>query len=335
MIYNKKKFLVGLSLFLMAVFLFFVFEVYVPKLGTETKVLTYIVQEGKGTKDIADDLEKQQVIKSSLFFRLYAAVSGQYSKLQAGKYELSSSMSIYKIVGRLSSGDVVSFKITLLEGWTLKDMSHYLQEQHFYSSKSFIESTKKDWSQQFTFLKDKPKSFNLEGYIFPDTYKVYPDDNVDALIEKALNNFNKKLTPDLRQEISKQNKSIFQIITMASIIEKEANKMEDKKIISGILWKRLKNGMPLQVDSTINFITGKSDGKAAIKDTKVDSLYNTYKYGGLPLGPISNPGMDSILAAIYPKESSYWYYLAADGTGQTIFSKTLEEHQAAIDKYFK
>ena len=91
----------------------------------------------------------------------------------------------------------------------------------------------------------------------------------------------------------------------------------------------------MQVDASVNFITGKSDSKVAIKDTKIDSPYNTYKYAGLPLGPISNPGIDSILAAIYPTDNPYWYYLAADGTGQTIFSETVEEHQAAIDKYFK
>lgn len=324
-----------LGLFLVAIFLFYVFEVYVPNLGTTTKSLNYVVESGKGTKEIANELEKQGIIKSGLFFRLYALISYQYSKLQAGKYDLSSDMSISEIVNKLGSGDISIHKITLLEGWTLKDMSEYLQQNNFYNSKDFIESAKKDWSQEFSFLKDKPKKMNLEGYIFPDTYIVHPDDSVDTLIEKSLSNLDKKITSELRQEISKQKKTLFQIITMASIIEKEANNTEDKKIISGLLWKRIKNDIPLQVDSSVNFVTGKSDSKVAIKDTKIDSPYNTYKYIGLPLGPISNPGMDSILAAIYPTDSPYWYYLAADGTGETIFSKNLEEHQAAINKYFR
>jgi len=335
MIYRNRKKLIVLGLFLTAIFLLYVFEIYIPNLGSKTKNVTYVVNSGARVKEIADDLEKQGIIKSSLFFRIYALVSYKYSKLQSGKYEFSSDMPISQIVNKLSSGDVLIYKVTFLEGWTLKDISNYLQKNNFYDAKSFIESTKKDWSQKFSFLKDKPKNLDLEGYIFPDTYQVSPDDSIDVLTEKALNNFDKKLAPELRQEILRQKKSIFQIVTMASIIEKEASNSEDRKIISGILWKRLKNGIGLQVDSTINFITGKSDAKVAIKDTKIDSLYNTYKYAGLPAGPIANPGIDSILAAIYPKDSFYWYYLAADGTGETIFSKTLEEHQAAMEKYFK
>ena len=122
---------------------------------------------------------------------------------------------------------------------------------------------------------------------------------------------------------------------MASILEKEVKTTEDKKIVSGILWKRLVNDMSLQIDSTINYITNKSEARVAIKDTKIDSPYNTYKYQGLPLGPISNPGIDSILAAIYPIESPYWYYLSASTTGKTIFSKTLLEHNQAVAKYLK
>ena len=335
MIYRNRKKLTILGLILTAVFLFYIFEVYVPNLGSATKLEQYVIQSGKGTKGVADDLKKQGIIKSSFFFRFYALVSYKYSKLQAGKYDLSSDMSISEIVNKMALGDISTYKITLLEGWTIKDMSDYLEKNNFYSSKDFIDSTKKDWIQEFIFLKDKPKKLDLEGYIFPDTYQVHPDDNIDVLTEKALSNFDKKLTPELKQEITKQKKTIFQIVTMASIIEKEASNTEDRKMISGILWKRLKVGFPLQVDASVNFITGKSDSKVAIKDTKIDSPYNTYKYAGLPLGPISNPGIDSILAAIYPTDNPYWYYLAADGTGQTIFSETVEEHQAAIDKYFR
>ena len=104
-------------------------------------------------------------------------------------------------------------------------------------------------------------------------------------------------------------------------------------MVSGILWKRLAVGMPLQVDATINYITNKNDAGVAIKDTKINSPYNTYKYAGLPAGPISSPGMDSILAAIYPTKNDYWYWLSANGTGKTIFSKTLDQHNIARVKY--
>ena len=331
----KRKVWLGLGLLVVAVFLLLFFEFYIPNLGRKTKEITYIIESGIGNREIAEDLEKQGIIKNTLFFRLYAAGSGQYGKLQAGKSVLSSDMSIATIVNVLASGDVITHTVTIIEGWNLKQIASYVEKEEFYSSKEFLAAGKRDFSQQFSFLKDKPRSLNLEGYIFPDTYKVHPEDSADVLVQKALNNFDKKLTPELRTEITRQNKSIFKIVTMASILEKEARSPEDKKVISGILWKRLKAGMALQVDSTVNFVTGKSDAKATIKDTKIDSPYNTYMYVGLPLGPISSPGIDSLLAAIYPKESPYWYYLAADGTGETIFSKTLAEHAAAIDKYFR
>ena len=121
---------------------------------------------------------------------------------------------------------------------------------------------------------------------------------------------------------------------MASLIEKEVSSFEDKKIVSGIFWKRIKTNTPLQSCASINYITGKNDRGALWQDIEIDSPYNTYKYRGLPLGPISNPGLESILATIYPEESDYWYYLSTP-SGKTIFSKTFKEHSAAQGKYLK
>jgi UPF0755 protein len=130
--------------------------------------------------------------------------------------------------------------------------------------------------------------------------------------------------------MQEKGKSVFEIITMASMLEKEVRSLEDKKIVSGILWKRMEVGMPLQLDATINYITVKSNPGVAVKYTKIDSTYNTYKYVGLPKGPISNPGMNSIIAAINPKDSPYWFYLS---DGRTIFSKTFEDHCTNKAKY--
>lgn len=328
----NKKILIGIFVFFVAVFLF---EVYLPKSFTKDSKLSYVLQKGSGYKEIAGDLKKQGVIKSPLFFEFFVLVSLNYSKLQAGQYELSPSMSIAEIVKKFVLGDVIKEKITIIEGWDTKDIAEYLESKKLYSGEDFLNMVKKDWSQDFEFLKDKPKNLNLEGYIFPDTYYVAENSTAEEFIRISLSNFNKKLSYDLKQEITKQKKSIFEIITMASMLEKEVESPEDKKIVSGILWKRIKEGIPLQVDATVNYVTGKNDVKVSIKDANIDSFYNTYKYYGLPLGPISNPGIESILAAIYPQESPYWYYLSADHNGQTIFSQTLEEHNIARAKYFK
>jgi UPF0755 protein len=190
--------------------------------------------------------------------------------------------------------------------------------------------TQKDYSSEFDFLQDKPENESIEGYLFPDTYQIAKGESCEEMLNTMLSNFDKKLTLNLRTEIKNQRKSIFDVVIMASLIEKEVRTFDDKKIVSGILWKRMAVGMPLQLDATINYITGKSDPSATIKDTKIDSPYNTYKYKGLPKGPISNPGINSIIAAIYPSQTDYWYYLA---DGRTIFSKTLEEHNAAAKMY--
>ncbi len=149
-----------------------------------------------------------------------------------------------------------------------------------------------------------------------------------------MTNFGEKLNSDLRQEIIAQNKTIFEIITIASLIEKEVRTVEDKKIVSGILGNRLEIGMPLQVDATIVYITGEKSTGVSLEDLKVDSRFNTYKYKGLPLGPISNPGLESILAAIYPEENGYFYYLSTP-EGKTIFNKTLDGHNRDKAKYLK
>ena len=331
----ERKLLIGFYVFFVAVFFLFLFEIYTPKSFGKSPTVIYAAQKGMGANEIAADLEKQGIIKSSLFFRLFVITSNKHLKLQAGSYNLSSSMSVAKIVKKISSGDTIRNKITIVEGWDSKDIAEYLESKKLYSQKEFLDLVKQDFSGDFEFLKDKPKKLNLEGYIFPDTYEFHLEEKPEILLKNILSNFNKKMNTDLIKEIKAQDKSIFKIVTMASIIEKEVRSLEDKKVVSGILWKRMANDIPLQVDSTVNYITGKNHSGVAIEDTKINSPYNTYKYIGLPLGPISNPGIESILAAIYPKESPFWYYLSSDKNGQTIFSKTLEEHIAAQAKHFE
>lgn len=329
----KIKLLTALFVLLAAILSVAFFAVYIPKSPGASALVVYDVEKGTGSGEIAKDLKEKGIIKNSLFFKLYAIISGQHSNLQAGKYDLSPSMAIASIVGKLASGDVIKNQVTILEGWNLEDIGQHLEDKGLYSKKDFLYLAENYWSQDFDFLKDKPVNLSLEGYIFPDTYEITLEDKTEDFLKKILTNFDKKLSGNLRSEIELQRKSVFQIITMASIIEKEVRTTEDKRIVSGILWKRIENGVPLQVDSTINYITGKNDASVAIKDTKIDSPYNTYRYYGLPKGPISNPGIDSIMAAIYPVSSSYWYYLSANGNGETIFSQTLEDHNVAKAKY--
>jgi len=171
----------------------------------------------------------------------------------------------------------------------------------------------------------------LEGFLAPDTYQISTQSHVDSLVASALQNFEQNLTPQMRQDIAAQNKSIFEIVTMASMLEKEVKSLTDKKLVAGILWKRLETGMPLQVDSTLLYykIPGANQGQI---DKTIDSPYNTYRYTGLPAGPICNPGQESLKAAIYPQKSDYWYYLSTP-QGDTIFSRSYGEHLINKAKY--
>ena len=281
---------------------------YFPKEPDSTETVIFLVKQGEGAKEISINLKKQDLIKDSFLFRVYALAQGRAEKLQAGEYELSPGMAIPEIVNKLVSGDRIKKMITIIEGWTIKDIANYLEAEEIDPS--------------------------LEGYLFPDTYEISPEDGIEEIIEIMLANFDKKLTSELREEISSQGKTIHEIVITASLVEKEVRTLEDKKIVSGILWKRLEWNIPLQIDATIAYITGRKTTKITKEELQVDSPYNTYKYKGLPLGPISNPGLESISAAIYPEKTGYWYYLSTP-EGETIFSKTLKEHNEAKVKYLK
>lgn len=313
---------------------FFWQGIYLPKNAKSSEQKIFTVEKGQGVKEISQNLEKEGIIKNRIFFRLYALYSRNFLNLQAGDYQLSSSMNIPQIVEKIVRGDVFKITLTFPEGFSLKDIEQKLREAGIDGELNLANYRVGEFKNEFSFLKNVSEEMSLEGFLFPDTYHfLFGSDTID-IIKLMLNNFDKRFTPELREEIALQKKSIFEIITIASLIEKEAKAKEDKELVSGILWKRLEIGMPLQADATIVYALGEKKDKISIEDTKIDSPYNTYKYKGLPKGPICNPGLESIKAAIYPKESDYLYYLSTP-LGETLFSKTLEEHNIKKEKYLR
>ncbi len=306
----------------------------------------FLVEKGEGAKEIALSLEEKEIIRWSFPFRLYVLLKGTGGKLKAGEYSLSKSMNVPTIADKFFKGGVLKNKITIIEGWNLRDIAFYLEERGLFSAEQFFEKAgypgtdylKTDLSDnfisRFDFLKNKPSNISLEGFLFPDTYEIHPSASLEEVIGKILKNFDDKFNPELRSKAEKQGRTLFEVLTMASLIEKEVRTFEDKKIVSGVLWKRLEHGVPLQVDSTIIYLTGKKSVKVSREETKIDSPFNTYKYKGLPLGPICNPGLDSIKAALSPEESFFWYYLSTP-EGETVFSRTLEEHNGAKAEHLK
>jgi UPF0755 protein len=298
----------------------------------------FVIEKGEGVKKIAADLEKDGLIKSAFYFEIYVWREKIEKKLQAGEYLLRENMSIPEIVEILIKGKIISNqkKITIIEGWRIDDVGEYLQENKIISAKEF-EIAAKNWrgeNYQYDFLKNLPEKASLEGFLFPDTYFIYEDASAEEVIDKMLKNFDKYLTKEIRDEIEKQNKSIFEIITMAGLLEKEVRTDKDRKIAAGIFYKRIKEGIPLESCATIAYILGEDKRQYSFKDTRIKSPYNTYLNKGLPPGPICNSGESAIKAAVWPGKSEYNFFLSKEN-GETVFSKTLEEHNSAKAKWIK
>lgn len=198
--------------------------------------------------------------------------------------------------------------ITIPEGFTVEQMAGLFEEKGLFSKIEFIKIAQ-----------------NEEGYLFPDTYRFFKSTTPEKVMEKMKKNFDEKISEFL-PEIERQKKTPRDIIIMASIIEKEVHKIEDRGLVSGILWKRIKEGIGLQVDATITYVLKKTSAELTLDDLKTDSVYNTYKYKGLPKGPISNPGKSAIFTAVFPVNSKFLFYLS-DKDGKTHYAKNFEEHK--------
>lgn len=227
---------------------------------------------------------------------------------------------------------------TVIEGWNIEQISEYYEKQGMFSKDDFIKAVKDFDSSSYPLI-TKPNSKNLEGYLFPDTYRFEKDATPIMVITKMLDNFSSRLeTLGVIDPNKKYNGlSLYEIITLASIIEKESggegstsgelSLQDERNLIASVFYNRLAIGQGLESDATVNYATGKNTPGASLKDLQIDSPYNTYKYAGLPPGPICSPSLGSIKAALNPAKSDYYYFLHKQPSGQVDFSRTFEEHK--------
>lgn len=290
--------------------------------------LSVEILPGTGFKEIGTTLLKSGAIRSKSAFLIYGIFSGSVHKFKPGHYLLNAASSTPAIVSVLTRGPILEKLITLPEGVTLKDIDVLLSKEGIFPAGALLRFPFKSIAKDYEFLKNAE---SLEGFLFPDTYRFFLNSASEQVVRKFLNNFEKKALPLLR-ECQVSSIKCQELLTIASLLEKEAPNFKDRQIIAGILYKRLAAGMGLQVDATITyakcggaFLTC-ADPKVYRKDLAFESLYNTYLYNGLPPGPIGNPGLEAIKAALSPKESEYWYYLSDPKTKKTIFSSDLDEH---------
>ncbi len=300
----------------------------------EDKSIVVEIPEDATRWQIAKILDKNHVISSAFLFDRFVASVGGDKELNSGKYELNSKMDYRSILYTLQR--VSTFRetvnVTIPEGYTLKQISELLDEKLVCTPEQFYNAVK-SYDFDYDFVKALPESDNrLEGYLFPDTYQFYVNDDAVNVLKKFLDNFNKKVTKDMRSLAEERGESIQDLITIASLIEREAKLPDERERIAGVIYNRLSSSKYpyLNIDATIQYVVGHKE-QLTQEDLKIDSPYNTYTHKGLPPGPIANPGMECILAALNPEDSSYYFYVAKPD-GSHIFSKTLEEHNKAVEE---
>ncbi len=313
--------------------------------GTDATPVAFTVASGELPGDIAAHLQKQGLIKSADAFVNLVKFKHIGTKLQAGDFVLRKTMTTDEITEALQHGLAKMIAVTIRPGWRAEEIADYLATLGLknYRKEQFLAAVK-NGQYDYAFLKDRPKGAppSIEGFLFPETYSVPFDISVDTLITLMLDTFNARVTDKLRQEAAAAKLTMYEIVTYAAIVEREAVAANERPIIASVYLNRVKKKMFLQADSTVQYAMGY---QAAAKQwwktpvtldefQKVDSPYNTYLHAGLPPGPICNPSLASIIGVIEPAQTDYLFYYAK-GDGTHAFAKTYEEHQQNQLKYQK
>lgn len=294
--------------------------------------VTLKIEPQSSTSDIAAALEDANLIHNAEYFKLYAHITGADRSLKSGKYFFQGTESLPQIIEKLKQGSPEVFSFTVPEGFTLDQIANLLESEEIVSREEFL-SALSDSSLKFAYLPELPEGPNkLEGFLFPDTYSIGKGMTAQQIVQMMVDRFTDVYVPKYEQRAKEQGISIIEVITLASIIEREAKKPEERQLVSAVFHNRLKKGMLLQSCATVQYALGEVKPVLYDTDLQIDSPYNTYINLGLPPGPIAAPGEASIKAALFPADVSYLYFVAKPD-GSHVFSNTLQEHNAAKRKY--
>ena len=289
------------------------------------------IPSGRGPSSIGKSLADAGVVRSSGVFRIALWLRGSGRRLQAGEYRFDRPMTAAEVVDKLAKGDVHVRAVTFREGLTVREMAAVFESSGFGRAADFIAASK-----NASLIRDlDPAAPDLEGYLFPDTYTLPRNVTASQLIERMVGRFQKAVPEKLRQEATARGLSIRQLVTLASLVEKETAKPEERPIVAGVYTNRLKIGMGLQCDPTVIYalmLAGRYDGNIRKGDLQIDSPYNTYRYAGLPPGPIAAPGEASLQAAANPADVPYLYFVSRND-GSHVFSTTLDEHNRNVNEF--
>lgn len=304
-------------------------------------VATIEVAEGDGAGDIGRRLEEAGVIRSARLFDILASLMGVEDEMVAGRYEFDRGMPTLRVIGRLRRGATMPLTVTVPEGLRSEEVALLMEREGIAPADAFRGAVASG-AYDFDFLLERPPGAGLEGYLFPATYGFSRGVTAEEVVQRMLAAFAAQVTPELREAAQATGLTLHEAVTLASIVEREAVKADERPIIAGVFLNRLRLGMPLEADPTVQYALAGDSASVerfgfwkrglTLEDLEVDSPYNTYVNGGLPLGPICNPGLASLEAVARPAQTGYLYFVARDD-GSHVFAETLEEHLRNVEQY--
>ncbi len=302
-----------------------------PYKGYESAETFVEIPSGAGPASIGRRLVDAGVVRSRSSFRLALWLTRAGRRLQAGEYRFDHPMSPRQVIDKIARGEVYVRAITFPEGLTAKQMAALYETRGFGSAQDFIAA-----SRNVALIGGvDPEAPDLEGYLFPDTYTLPRKAGAAQLVARMVSNFEKALTPEIRQQALARGMGVRQLVTLASIVEKETGKPEERPLVAAVYSNRLRIGMPLQCDPTVIYALdrmGRYNGNLTRADLQLESPYNTYRHAGLPPGPIASPGRASLAAAAAPADVSYLYFVSRND-GSHVFASTLDEHNRNVQEY--
>lgn len=295
------------------------------------QVVYLSVKQGMTASDINDELVDRGILNNKFAFWWEVKISGKASDFKAGMYAMHPQMEASEVLQQLVDGKTAVVKFTIPEGFDVKQIAERLASQGLVDKQAFLNAAKN--YQPYDYITpDKNVRYACEGFLFPDTYELHEEPNIYDILQMMSEDFDNRLTPAMRQRAKEEGLSVYSLITLASLVEKEAMYAEDRPIIAQVFLKRLQLGMPLQSDATLQYLMDAPKENVTLKDTQIQSPYNSYQNAGLPPGPIANPGLDSIQAVLYSADTNYLYFVA-DHDGHNHYSSTYDEHQALVAQY--
>ena len=303
--------------------------------GSRSVAFVFEILPNQTLRTVSQRMVREGLARNAMIIEAYGRMRGFDTGLQAGRYLVSPTMAPVEILQKITSGDAVfnEITITIPEGWNLNDIELHFQDLGLFTKERFQQAAVMQSAyEEFSIVSHLEPDTILDGYLFPDTYRILEDSTPESIVRRMLANFQRRITPEMLAEIERQERTLHDVLTLASIVQKEANDERQMPDVAGVFWNRLQRGMRLESDATVNYVLGTNKRQPTFADTAVDHPYNTYENSGLPPGPIGNPGLDAIRAAIDPAEHDYFFFLHPID-GRIVLSRTFEEHLANKERY--